>query len=386
MSTFDALLDELRLDFDEISPADAYQQLLNKAAVLVDVRERDELDSGIVDQAVHLPKSMLELRAETALADKKQPLLLMCGSGVRSLLAAKSLQQLGYTQLRSVSGGMQRWKDEGLPIAKTEMLTAESRKRYARHILIPEVGEEGQLKLLASRVLLIGAGGLGSPAALYLAAAGVGTLGIIDNDVVEVSNLQRQVLHGEKNIGEKKVISAAKRLKDLNPHINIETYDALLDQGNVDGIFAKYDAIVDGCDNFQTRYLINDACLKHRKPNIHGAVYRFEGYLTVFDSTVESAPCYRCLYKTPPPPDLAPSCMEAGVLGVLPGVIGMLQAVETIKLLLNIGEPLVGRLLRYDALEVEFSELTISKDIECDVCSKDAKKITYQQYETPCEL
>lgn len=385
MFTFDARLAELKHHFSEISPAEANRRIHTGSCHLVDVRERSELTSGIIAGSVHLPKSVIELKVEQALPDKTADILLICGSGVRSLLAAESLMKLGYQNLTSVSGGMQQWKDQGLPTITPRMLSNKDEQRYGRHLLIPEVGEKGQLKLLETRVLLVGAGGLGSPAALYLAAAGIGTLGIIDNDVVELSNLQRQIVHGESSLGMNKVDSARARLAEINSDIRITTYNESLTENNINELFSNYDIVVDGCDNFQTRYLINDACVKHRIPNVHGAVYRFDGYVTVFDSR-QAGPCYRCLYPEPPPPELAPSCMEAGVLGVLPGIIGVLQAVETIKVALSLGEPLTHRILRYDALAAEFTELDTRRNSECSVCGDAVKDIQYQHYSQQCSV
>ena len=384
MSNFDEKLKKLKQEFPELT-SDTVDLLIQQGTdiSILDVREKDELNSGMIESAIHIPKSILELQVESELKDKEQEIVLVCGSGLRSLLAAESLMQLGYTNLKSLFGGMQSWKEQGKPTIRPQMLDAESRQRYARHLLIPEIGESGQLKLLNSKVLLVGAGGLGSPCALYLAAAGVGTLGIIDNDVVELSNLQRQIIHGESNLGQKKVKSAASRIADLNASVNVVTYDVMLDESNIDELFAEYDLIVDGCDNFNTRYLINDACVKHKKPNVHGAVYRFDGYVTVFDQR-KDGPCYRCLYPSAPPPELAPSCMEAGVMGVLPGVIGMLQAVEAIKTLLDLGSQLNHKLLRYDALESEFFDLSVSRNHECEVCGDNAAPIKYQTQYSQC--
>ncbi|GMM86513.1 molybdopterin-synthase adenylyltransferase MoeB [Pseudoalteromonas sp. MTN2-4] len=385
MGFLDQKVQQLKQEIIEISANELEAFTQANSSVIVDVREKEELESGMIEHALHIPKSLLELKAETELTQLSQSIILVCGSGVRSLFAADSLRAMGYMNISSLKGGMQAWKDLGLPVSRPKMLDLESRQRYLRHTLIPEIGENGQLKLLDSRVLLVGAGGLGSPAALYLAAAGVGTLGIIDSDVVEVSNLQRQVIHGESYLGKKKVLSAASRISELNPQVNVVTYDAMLDEDNVDELFSQYDLVIDGCDNFNTRYLINDACVKHGIANVHGAVFRFDGYLTVF-SGHQSAPCYRCIYPSPPPSELAPSCMEAGVMGVLPGVIGILQAVEAIKLLLNLGEPLTNRILRYDALDAEFTELEIEHDPNCPVCSVNADAIQYQNFDTSCSL
>ncbi|MEM8994687.1 MAG: molybdopterin-synthase adenylyltransferase MoeB, partial [Acidobacteriota bacterium] len=341
--------------------------------VLVDVREADEVSQGSPPHAVRISRSFLELQIETEVADLDRPLLTMCASGVRSIFAAENLQQLGYTNVRSVAGGFAGWKREGLPIEVPRRLRGEDRERYARHLTIPEVGEEGQLKLLDSKVLSIGAGGLGSPALLYLAAAGVGTIGLVDDDIVDRTNLQRQILHTDATVGTPKVESARARLEALNPDIEIVTHETRLNAENALEIFEGYDVIVDGTDNFTARYLINDACIVLGIPNVHGSVYRFEGQVSVFWPSREGnpGPCYRCLYPEPPPPELAPSCAEAGVLGVLPGVVGLLQAVETVKVLLGVGEPLVGRLLHYDALEPSFRILKTARNPQCAYCGPD---------------
>jgi molybdopterin/thiamine biosynthesis adenylyltransferase len=289
---------------------------------------------------------------------------------VRSLFGAESLQQLGYENVWSMSGGFSGWKAAGLPWRIPQLLTPEQRRRYSRHLLIPEVGEEGQRKLLEAKVLLIGAGGLGAPAALYLAAAGVGTIGVVDDDVVDDSNLQRQVIHTTDRVGIPKVESARQTIEALNPDVNVVTHEVRLYKENVLDIFAQYDIILDGTDNFATRYLINDACVLLDKPNVHGSIFRFEGQATTF--VVGEGPCYRCLFPTPPPPELAPSCAEAGVLGLLPGTIGIIQATEVVKLILGIGTPLIGRLLTYDALEMEFRELRLSRDADCPMCGPNA--------------
>ncbi len=307
-------------------------------------------------------------------------------------MAADALQKLGYTKVISMSGGFNRWKDSGLPWTKPETLAPEQAQRYSRHLLIHEVGERGQLKLLASKVLLIGAGGLGSPAALYLAAAGVGTLGIVDSDVVDATNLQRQILHNTERLGRSKVESARETIAALNPDVTVVGYEERLTAANIDRIISGYDVVIDGADNFPTRYLVNDASVKHRIPVVHGSIYRFEGQVTVFKpfGTVDKndpfgrGPCYRCLFHTPPPPELAPSCAEAGVLGVLPGIIGSIQANEAIKLLLGIGEPLIGRYLLFDALDTTFREVKLRRDVECPVCGEHPTITEYIDYEGFC--
>src|SRR6266567_7673346 len=310
------------------------QELLKGDVQLGDVREKNEWDEGHLPGAAFVPKSYLEQWAEDRLPSKDKPTILYCAGGVRSVMAADALQKLGYTNVISMSGGFNRWKDSGLPWTKPETLGPEQAQRYSRHLLIPEIGERGQLTLLKSSVLLIGAGGLGSPAALYLAAAGVGTLGIVDSDVVDATNLQRQILHNTERLGRPKVESARETINALNPDVKIVGYQERLTSENIDRILSDYDVVVDGADNFPTRYLLNDASVKHSKPVVHGSIYRFEGQVTVFKP--HEGPCYRCLFPTPPPPELAPSCAEGGVLGVLPGVIGSLQATEVIKLLLGI--------------------------------------------------
>ncbi len=336
--------------------------------VLIDVREKNEWDEGYIPGATHVAKGYLEQRIEEVVPDKSQKVLLYCAGGVRSMYAGLTLKQMGYEDVVSLAGGFGQWKNSGLPVVQPRTLSQEQLKRYSRHLLVPEVGEQGQLKLLDSRVLLIGAGGLGAPSALYLAAAGVGTIGIIDLDVVEESNLQRQVIHTTGRVGEYKAESARQAIEALNPDVKVVTYLDRLDETNVAKIIADYDVIIDGTDNFPTRYLLNDAALIANKPVIHGSVFRFEGQLTVFKPY--EGPCYRCLYPEPPPAELAPSCAEAGVLGVLPGVIGLLQSVEALKLILGIGEPLIGRMMMYDALSGEFSELNLYRDPNCPACGE----------------
>lgn len=378
---------DLRARIPEVSPGDAHA-MQQQGAALVDVREKDEIAQGSPAGAHRLGRGFLELCVEEAIPDLDRPVLLMCGGGTRSLFAAEDLLRLGYRDVRSVVGGFTRWKNEGLPFELPLRLDERSRERYSRHLLMPEVGEAGQHRLMTSKVMLIGAGGLGSPAALYLAAAGIGTLGIVDHDVVERSNLQRQVLHTDARVGTLKVESARTTLLALNPALHIDGHALHLDGRNVEDLLGGYEVVVDGSDNFATRYLVNDACVKLGIPNVHGAVFRFEGEVSVFWPRYpkDAGPCYRCLYPEPPPPELAPSCAEAGVLGVLPGVIGLLQAVETVKLLLGIGEPLIGRMLYYDALAARFSELRLARDPECRYCGAGARFPGYVDYETFCDV
>jgi len=352
--------------------------------ILVDVREKNEWNEGHIPGAIHVPRGYLELQIEEAVPDKSKKVVLYCAGGVRSLMAGNTLQQMGYEDVVSMAGGFGQWKASGYNFVQPRTMTDAQAKRYSRHTLIPEVGEQGQFKLLDSRVLLIGAGGLGSPAAYYLAAAGVGTLGIIDADVVDDSNLQRQILHNTSRIGQYKAESARQTLTELNPDVKVNTYIERLDEENVHRIIADYDVIVDGTDNFPTRYLLNDAAIMANKPVVHGSVFRFEGQLTIFKPY--DGPCYRCLYPEPPPPALAPSCAEAGVLGVLPGIIGLLQATETIKLLLNLGDPMVGRLLTYDALAGEFNELRLYRDPNCPACGEHAHPEDLPTYAEVCAV
>jgi molybdopterin/thiamine biosynthesis adenylyltransferase/rhodanese-related sulfurtransferase len=338
---------------------------------VIDVREQDEVDQGTIPEAIHIPRGYLELRVEQAVPDKDTPVVIYCAGGTRSLLAAKSLQELGYTDVASLGGGFNAWKQSGAPWTTPRILTSEQRRRYSRHLLLPDVGETGQSALLDAKVLIIGAGGLGSPAALYLAAAGIGTIGIIDDDVIDESNLQRQVLHTTSRIGESKAESARQAMLALNPTITIHALNDRLGKDNILNIIDDYDVIIDGSDNFGTRYLLNDAAVLRRKPVVHGSIFRFDGQATVLDPRNDDSPCYRCLFPTPPPPELAPNCAEAGVLGVLPGMIGMIQATETIKLILGIGDPLVGRLLMYDARGMEFRTLRIKRSSSCPMCGPD---------------
>ena len=382
MPTFREMLAAAKANIREITTEEAEAELARPGTVLLDVREPDEYEQGALAGAVHLPRGNLETSVEGRIPDKAAHVLVMCAGGVRSAFASDTMQQLGYSDVASIAGGFNRWKDEGRAWAAPRSLTPEQRNRYQRHLLLPEVGETGQLKLLDSKVLLLGAGGLGSPAALYLAAAGVGTLGIIDMDVVDASNLQRQILHNTDRIGERKVDSAKKTLTLINPDVNVVTYDVRLGADNILDIIDGYDVIVDGTDNFPTRYLVNDASLLKRIPVIHGSIFRFEGQATVFNPY--EGPCYRCLLPEPPPAELAPSCSEAGVLGVLPGIVGSLQAVETIKVLLGIGDTLQGRLLAYDALEQSFRTFKVRRDPACPACGPDAGEIVIAEYDDLC--
>ncbi len=385
----DRRLADLRASIAQVTPAEAHK-LQQQGAVLVDVREQDEIAQGTPIDAVRLGRGFLELKIEESVDDFGNTLLTMCAGGTRSLFAAEDLQRMGYTDVRSVTGGFSRWKNEGLPFEVPRVLDADARERYSRHLLMPEVGEQGQLKLMDAKVLIIGAGGLGSPAAYYLAAAGVGTLGIIDHDVVDRSNLQRQILHTDARVGVSKVESAAATLTALNPKVCVNQYPIRLDSGNVDEIFQGYDLIVDGTDNFATRYLINDACVKLGIPNVHGAIFRFEGQVSVFwpgFKQDERGPCYRCLFPEPPPPEMAPSCAEAGVLGILPGVIGVMQAVEAVKIILDVGSTLVGRMLYYDALQARFTELKLKRDPKCSYCGDSVVEFPgYVDYEQFCAV
>jgi len=367
MATYRELLQQVRSEISELDATEARELIDSGGPVVLDVREQNEWDEGHIPGAVHVPRGHLESRVERAAPDHSRPVLVYCSVGNRSAFAAKTLAELGYDDVVSLSGGFTDWKRNGFPVQLQAGLNAPRRARYSRHLLIPEVGEEGQLKLLDSKVLLVGAGGLGSPASLYLAAAGVGRIGIVDADVVDESNLQRQIVHSTESLGEPKVESAKRAIEALNPDVEVVAYKERLTSENIERILADgWDVIVDGADNFPTRYLVNDASVWHDIPVVHGSIYRFEGQVTVFQPHV--GPCYRCLFPTPPPPELAPSCAEGGVLGVLPGVIGSLQASEALKLALGIGEPLIGRLLLFDALSAEFNEVKLRRDPDCPVC------------------
>jgi sulfur-carrier protein adenylyltransferase/sulfurtransferase len=367
MTSFRDVLERTRQEIREVDVAGARALLENGAAAL-DVREGEEVAQGAIPNAVQIPRGYLELRVEDELPDKAQPVVVYCAGGTRSVFAAKTLGEMGYADVVSLAGGFTAWAGGGAPWEMPRLLTPEQRRRYSRHLLIPEVGERGQQALLDARVLLVGAGGLGSPAALYLAAAGVGTLGVVDADVVDESNLQRQVIHTVDRVGTPKVESAKQTVQALNPDVRVETHETRLTKTNALDLLARYDVVLDGSDNFATRYVLNDACVLLRKPNVHGSIFRFDGQATTFVPADDASPCYRCLFPAPPPPELAPSCAEAGVLGLLPGVVGLIQATEVAKLILGIGDPLVGRLLTYDALSMTFRDLRISRDPGCPMC------------------
>ena len=383
MASYRDLLQQIKGEIDEIDVSRARELLAEADAALVDVRERDEWAEGHIPGAVHIPRGSLESRIEGAVPDRSQTVVVYCGSGSRSAFAAKTLEELGYGNVLSLAGGFTDWKRNGLPFELPRSLDDAKRRRYSRHLLIPEVGEEGQQKLLDSRVLLIGAGGLGSPAGLYLAAAGVGTIGIVDDDAVDETNLQRQIVHSTERLGDAKADSAKRTLEALNPDVAVKVFKERLTSDNVDRILGEgWDVIVDGADNFPTRYLLNDASVWHRIPVVHGSIFRFEGQATVFKP--HEGPCYRCLFPQPPPPELAPSCAEGGVLGVLPGVIGSLQANEALKLALGIGDPLVGRLLIFDALQGTFTEIALRRDPDCPVCGENPTITDYIDYVEFC--
>jgi len=363
------LLREARATIREVTPQEV-DALPSGGATLVDVREASEWEQGHLPGAVHISKSYVEQQIEAAVPDRDAPVILYCAGGIRSLFAAETLEEMGYTNVASMSGGFQAWKGAGFPWEAPTILTAEQKLRYSRHLLIPEVGAAGQTRLLESKVLLIGAGGLGSPASLYLAAAGVGTIGIVDFDVVDLSNLQRQVVHTSDRVGERKVESARLTINALNPDVTVVAHEEMLVAENVERIIKGYDVILDGTDTFETRYILNDAAVAAGIPVVHASVFRFEGQLTTF--IPYEGPCYRCLYPTPPPPELAPGCSVAGVLGVVPGIMGLLQANEVLKVLLGLGETLAGRLLLFDALETTFTELKLRRDPACPVCSTEA--------------
>lgn len=385
MITAKNLLANLRGKIQEVSPESVREKIGTCAgAKIIDVREADEFREGHLPGAVFIPRGFLELRIEDAAPDRDQELVLYCAGGSRSLFAAHNLQELGYKNVLSMSGGFQKWKENGFHVEISETLSDDQRKRYQRHLIIPEIGETGQLKLLKSKVLLIGAGGLGCPAALYLAAAGIGTLGIVDDDRVDESNLQRQILHSSANVGRLKVDSAKEALLAQNPGIRIRTYAERITAANAAEILQDYDLAIDGTDNFVTRYLMNDACVLLNKPNVYGSVFRFEGQVSLF--VPGQGPCYRCLYPEPTPSELAPSCAEAGVLGILPGIIGLLQATEAIKWLAGIGSPLVGRLLWYDALQSTVRTYKLHPNPNCPACSERATIKQLQDLEWSCRI
>ncbi|HET7545857.1 MAG TPA: molybdopterin-synthase adenylyltransferase MoeB [Polyangiaceae bacterium] len=384
--TYSDLFSEIRSSVKLIS-LDALKERLESRAqkpfTLVDVREKDEFRAGYIPGAVHVPRGFLEMQAEQKLPNKSEEIIVYCAGGTRSAFAAKTLEGLGYENVTSANPGFVRWKDLKYPVEMPAELTAAQLDRYSRHILLPEVGERGQEKLLKGRVLLLGAGGLGAPAALYLAAAGVGTIGLVDADTVDASNLQRQIIHATSRLGKTKVDSAEIAINDLNPDVKVVKYQERVNASNVDRIFgAGWDVIVDGCDNFPTRYLVNDASLFHKIPVVHGSIFRFDGQVTTFAPF--QGPCYRCLYPEPPPAHLAPSCAEAGVLGILPGVVGVIQATEAIKIILGKGDPLVGRLLTYDSLRMSFRTLKLRRDKNCPTCGENPTIKEYIDYEGFC--
>jgi molybdopterin/thiamine biosynthesis adenylyltransferase/rhodanese-related sulfurtransferase len=368
---------QVKSEIAEIDPSEVHE-LIHDGVAIVDVRETEEFATGHLPGAKHVPRGYLESRIEGAVPDRSQRVVLYCASGNRSALAARTLErELGYEHVESMTGGITLWKDRGYEVAVPQTLSAEQRERYSRHLLIPEVGEEGQRKLLDAKVLLLGAGGLGSPTALYLAAAGVGTLGIVDNDDVDLSNLQRQVIHTTDRIGVPKVDSAEQSIHAINPDVEVVKYKMRLDASNILEIISGYDVIVDGADNFPTRYLLNDASVRLQIPVVSASILGFEGQLSVFKPY--EGPCYRCLYPVPPPAELAPSCGANGVLGVLPGTMGLLQATEVVKLVIGAGEPLIGRLLLYDALAATFTELKVRRDEDCPICSRDPESIADEE-------
>ena len=382
MTSFRDLLARAKSEIREVDTATADRDRHRPGTVLLDVREADEYEQGAIPGTVHIARGHLESQVEGKVTDKNAPVIIYCAAGVRSVFAAKTLTEMGYRDVVSMAGGFTRWKDEGRDWRTPTRLTADQKERYHRHLLLPEVGLEGQSRLLAAKVLLLGAGGLGSPAALYLAAAGVGTIGIVDMDVVDASNLQRQILHNIDRIGDRKVDSAKKTLTMLNPDVNVVTYDTRLSAENVLDILDGYDVIIDGADNFPSRYLLNDASVKLGIPVVHGSIFRFEGMVSVFDP--KRGPNYRDMVPEPPPAELAPSCAEAGVLGVLPGIIGSLQALEAIKLIVGIGEPLIGRILAFDALEQSFRTFKIQPDPANPVTWERRDEIEIAEYDELC--
>ncbi len=381
MATFRELLQQAKSQIKEVDTAGG-EQLLDSGWTLLDVREPDEYEQGAIPGSIHIARGNLESSIENRVPDHSTPIVAMCAGGVRSAFATVTLEQLGYTNVVSMDGGFNRWKDEGRRWSRPRTLTPEQRSRYQRHLLVPEVGEDGQLKLLDAKVLLLGAGGLGSPAAMYLAAAGVGTLGIIDMDVVDESNLQRQILHNTERVGDRKVDSAKKTLTALNPDVNVVTYDVRLGADNVMAILDGYDVVVDGADNFPSRYLLNDASVKLGIPVVHGSIFRFEGQVTVFDP--RNGPTYRDMLPEPPPAEMAPSCAEAGVLGVLPGIVGSVQALEAIKLILGVGDSLRGRLIAFDALEMSFREFRLRVDPSNEVTHANRDRIHVRELDGLC--
>ncbi len=381
MKSYRDMVAEAKSVITEVSPAEAWRRA-GSGAVLVDIREPVEHADGTAPGALLIPRGLLESELGRHVDDPETEILLYCAGGSRSALAARSLEAMGYTRVRSVEGGFGDWKTAGLPWGPPDGLTEVQRGRYQRHLTLTEVGEEGQQRLLDATVLLVGAGGLGSPAGLYLAAAGVGTIVLVDDDVVDASNLQRQVLHTTDRIGRSKVESAKTAMTALNPDVTVAAHRTRLDAGNILDLMAGVDVVIDGADNFPTRYLVNDASLHARVPVVHGSVFRFDGQVSVFQPY--DGPCYRCLYPEPPPPELAPNCAEAGVLGVLPGVVGTLQAVEALKLILGIGDSLAGRLLTYDALDQNFLTLRVAQDPECPACGDENAPPRLIDYDASC--
>ncbi len=382
------LISRAKDSVEEVQPTDAKTEA-DDGAVLVDVREQHEFEERHIDGAVHVPRGHLESRIEQLVPDRSGRVIVYCASGNRSALAARTLgEELGYEDVASMAGGITLWRDRGLPVVTPRSLTQEQKERYSRHVLVPEIGLEGQLKLLDAKVLLLGTGGLGSPTALYLAAAGVGTLGLVDDDVVDASNLQRQVIHSTNTIGMPKTESARKAIEALNPDVKVVEHNTRLDSGNVIELLEQYDIVVDGADNFPTRYLLNDASVRLKKPVVSASILSFDGQLSTF--VPFEGPCYRCLYPTPPPPELAPSCGAAGVLGVLPGIMGLLQSLEVIKLVTGAGTPLIGRLLLFEALGTEFTELKVKRDPDCPICGPNAPEVSdedlgkFPDYEAFC--
>ncbi|MBE7169186.1 MAG: molybdopterin-synthase adenylyltransferase MoeB [Williamsia sp.] len=389
MHDIQTFLSKLQSSIDEVSVLHAYKKL-QAGSLLIDIREKDEVSGGSPAGAIRIPKGMLEMKIGQVATDPAQEVYLLCASGKRSLVAAFCLQQMGYENVYSVEGGFGEWKNRALPFEMPRTLKEADYERYKRHLLIPELGEAGQIKLLSSRVLVVGAGGIGSPVALYLAAAGIGTIGLIDDDIVDRSNLQRQILHTEQSVGSPKVDSAKQRLSALNPAIRIVPIQTRLDADNIETILQDYDLVLDGTDNFTTRYLINDACVKLGKPNVHGSVFRFEGQVSTFwpASGKGNAPCYRCVYPTPPPAELAPSCAEAGVLGVLPGLVGVICATEAIKILAGFGNLLTGKLLCINAATWSFDTYEIDQEPSCPYCgcTDPAHYPPYAHFEQSCSM
>ncbi|WP_188152452.1 molybdopterin-synthase adenylyltransferase MoeB [Teredinibacter waterburyi] len=382
-SHFQDLRERLQKSIPHLTPQSLQNLIVaGESVVIIDVRSHDERAQGFIPSSIHIDRSVLEMQAERELKDPHVKVVVTCASGLRSLLAANTLQTMGYTNVYNMEQGFEGWKAAGYNFIQPKSLDESQRQRYLRHITLPEVKEEGQIKLLESRVLCIGAGGLGSPILMYLAAAGVGTIGIIDDDIVDASNLQRQIIHTTDTIGKPKTESARAFIEHLNPDVKVVEHQIRLSADNALSIFEQYDVVVDGTDNFATRYLVNDTCVRLDKPFIHGSIFRFDGQMSVFWPS--KGPCYRCVYPSPPPPELAPSCSDAGVLGVLPGVIGMLCAVETLKLLLDIGRPLVGKMISYDALNSRFRELNIHKDEKCECCSNNTAEIELADYQAVC--